>query len=197
MRDNETVARAVRPLLERAGAPKVRWEAPAVDVDRGATVRDATFQATLLDLLEFALREEMGSAPATLHAQALDHVSRRLSKLHEQVVLGGKRFEGVPLEGQHKERKRLKRLRYLAEFVEPRWKGKDAQRYLQHLGPAQDALGTHNDVAVAQENFRKDAEQDPKSLFAAGYLQAHLGITARAARAALKQVAGAPRFWKR
>ena len=197
VRDNETVARAVRPLLERAGAPKLQWEAPAVEVDAGATVRDAKFQATLLDMLEFALREAAGGALSTPHAQALELVIRRLSKLHEQVVRGGKRFEGLPLEGQHQVRKRLKRLRYLAEFVEPLWKGKDAQRYLQHLGPAQDALGRHNDVAVAKENFRKDAEQDPKSLFAAGYLQAHLGITARAAHVALKQVTGAPRFWKR
>jgi len=51
-------------------------------------------------------------------------------------------------------------------------------------------------VAVAQENFRKYAEQDPKALFAAGYLQAYLCTTAAAAHAALKEVAGAARFWK-
>jgi len=197
VRDNETVARAVRPLLEQAGAPKLEWQAPAVKVDPRATVRDATFQSTLIELLAFALHEEASGSPAGSHAQALAHVRERLARLHKQVVQGGKRFEALPREEQHRVRKRLKRLRYLSEFVEPLWEGKDARRYLRHLGPAQDALGTHNDVAVALENFRKDAEQDPNSLFAAGYLQAHLDTTARAAHTALKRVADAPRFWKR
>jgi len=198
VRDNETVARAVRPLLEQAGAPKLEWQAPAVTIDPGATVRDATFQSTLIELLEFALHEEEPSGrPAAPHAEAMAHLSTRLSRLHKQVVQGGKRFEALPREAQHRVRKRLKRLRYLSEFVEPLWQGKDARRYLRHLGPAQDALGTHNDVAVAMENFRKDAEQDPRALFAAGYLQSHLDITARAAHIALKRVADAPRFWTR
>jgi CHAD domain-containing protein len=197
VRDNETVARAVRPLLEQAGAPKLDWQAPAVKVDPGAVVRDATFQSTLIELLAFALHEETSGRPAAPHAEGVAHVRTRLSKLHRQVVQGGKRFEALPREEQHRVRKRLKRLRYLSEFVEPLWKGKDARRYLRHLGPAQDALGAHNDVAVAMQNFRKDAEQDPRALFAAGYLQAHLDTTARAAHTALKRVADAFRFWKR
>jgi inorganic triphosphatase YgiF len=197
VRDNETVARAVRPLLEQAGAPKLDWQAPAVKVDPGAVVRDATFQSPLIELLAFALHEEARGRPAAPHAEGLAHVRTRLSKLHRQVVQGGKRFEALPREEQHRVRKRLKRLRYLSEFVEPLWKGKDARRYLRHLGPAQDALGAHNDVAVAMQNFRKDAEQDPRALFAAGYLQAHLDTTARAAHTALKRVADAFRFWKR
>jgi len=198
VRDNETVARAVRPLLEQAGAPKLEWQAPAVTIDPGVTVRDAAFQSTLIELLAFALHEEDTSGrPAVPHAEALAHVGARLSRLHKQVVQGGKRFEALPREEQHRVRKRLKRLRYLSEFVEPLWKGRDARRYLRHLGPSQDALGAHNDVAVAMANFRKDAEQDPYALFAAGYLQAHLETTARAAHTALKRVADAPRFWKR
>lgn len=97
---------------------------------------------------------------------------------------------------QHKVRKRLKRLRYLAEFVEALWPGKATRRYLRQLGPAQDALGAHNDVAMAQERFQKDARTDPRALFAAGFPQAHLGTTAREAHAALKDLADAPRFWK-
>jgi len=198
VRDNETVARAVRPLLEQAGAPKLEWQAPALTIDPGATVRDARFQSTLIELLEFALHEEETSGrPAAPHAEAMAHVRTRLSRLHKQVVQSGKRFEALSREEQHRVRKRLKRLRYLSEFVEPLWKGKDARRYLRHLGPAQDALGAHNDVAVAMQNFRKDAEQDPRALFAAGYLQSHLDITARAAHTALKRVADAPCFWKR
>jgi hypothetical protein len=38
---------------------------------------------------------------------------------------------------------------------------------------------------VAQDQFRKDAQEDPDALFAAGFLQAHLGVTAQAAHKAL------------
>src|SRR5262249_40645477 len=49
-RDRVTAARAVRPLLENAHAPKVEWrETPAVDPV--AIVHDATFQRTLVDVL--------------------------------------------------------------------------------------------------------------------------------------------------
>lgn len=196
VRDNETVARAVRPLLEKAGAPKLEWAASAVRPDPVATVRDAWFQATLLDLLGFLHRDEVGASPMP-QAQALKLIRQRLSKLHKQVALGGERFEQLPLQEQHRVRKRLKRLRYLVGFFQPLWPGRGARRYLARLGPAQDAIGRHNDIAVALENFRRDAEQDPKALFAVGYLQACLGNTARASRAALMRVTDRSRFWKR
>lgn len=195
VRDNETVARAVRPLLEKAGAPKLVWAAPAVRPDPVAIVRDARFQATLLDLLGFLHRDETGPSPMP-PAKALKHIRQRLSKFHKQVANGGKRFEQLLLPEQHKVRKRLKRLRYLVGFVQPLWPGRGARRYLARLGPAQDALGRHNDIAVALANFRRDAEQDPKALFAVGYLQACLDTTARASRAALTRVTDRSRFWK-
>jgi len=199
LRDDDTVARAVRPLLEQAGAPKVEWTAPAEPVDAGATVRDARFQAVLLDLLRFAAPQthDMTHGDAMPHDAAVAHLRRRLGRLHRRVARGGKRFESLAPEDQHRVRKRLKRLRYLAEFVAPLWPGKAVQRYLKHLGPAQDALGRHNDIAVAAGRFRDDAATDPRALFAAGLLQGHLRVTARDAHEALAEVADARRFWKR
>ena len=197
VRDNETVAQAVRPLLEQVDAPKLQWDAPASKVEAGATVRDAAFQATLIDLLGFAMRAQGDGEPKTSHAQAMEYISERLSKLHKRIARAGKRFKKLPPEDQHKVRKRLKRLRYLSEFVEPLWNEKAVGRYLKHLRPAQDALGHHNDVAVAMNKFREDAARDPAALFAAGYLQAHLQTTARSAHAALQEVGKARRFWKR
>ena len=197
VRDNEVVAKAVRPLLEQAGAPKLEWDAPRIHNDLGEIARDPKLQAVLLDVLDFASRDATPASSARSPAQAHEHVEARLSKLHKQVTKGGKKFIDLPPVEQHKVRKRLKRLRYLAEFVETLWPDKATRRYLRHLGPAQDALGAHNDIAVAQELFRKDAKKNPDALFAAGYLQAHLGMTAQAAHDALKQVADTPRFWKR
>src|SRR5439155_20507602 len=118
--DNETVARAVRPLLEQAGAPRLEWQMPADKFSPDATVRDARFQSTLVELLDFALCDEAASpATAAAHDEALAQVGRRLSKLHRQVVRDGRRFEALPLEQQHRVRKRLKRLRYVAEFIAP------------------------------------------------------------------------------
>jgi len=195
VRDNETVAQTVRPLLEQAAAPRLEWHTTRATVQPAEAVRDARFQAALIGLLAFALCE-MQSLDDTSHGQALNLVCKRLSKLHQQVVRGGKRFAALPAAEQHQVRKRLKRLRYLAEFVAPLWSEKAAQRYLDHLHPAQDALGMHNDVAVAAGKFREDAEHHPEALFAAGYLRGYLLTTAAQAHEALKQVAEARRFWK-
>jgi triphosphatase len=194
-RDAVTAARAVRPLLEEAGAPKVEWAAlPAVDPV--ATVRDTGFQATLIEVLGFALQEIEADQSTDAHMQLSAYLDGRLTKLHERVGAAAKRFETLSIDDQHKVRKRLKRLRYLAEFVAPLFDDKDAKRYLGHLEPAQDALGNHVDVSVAIERFREDAKTDAQALFALGFLEAHLKNTAHEAHTALKEVAKARPFWK-
>jgi inorganic triphosphatase YgiF len=194
-RDSVTAARAVRPLLEQAHAPKVQWH-ETVAADPVAIVRDSTFQGTLIDLLGYALRETDAGQAGEILPEPLDQVSARLDRLHERVSEAGKCFEGMPIDEQHKARKRLKRLRYLAEFVAPLFAGKEVKRYLAHLEPAQDALGGHIDVTVAIERFRKDAETDPQALYAVGFLEAHLANTAHDAQTALGKVEKAEPFWR-
>lgn len=194
VRDQVTAARAVRPLLEQAHAPKLQWR-EAVAVDPVALVRDATFQGTLIDLLGYVLRERDGDRATQAAPETIEHVRKRLITLHDRVCTAGKHFAALPIEEQHKARKRLKRLRYLAEFFAPLCNGKAVKRYLAHLEPAQDRLGEHIDVAVALDQFRKDAETDPQALFAVGFLEAHLGTTAQHAQTALKEVRNAQPFW--
>jgi|SRR5882672_3813997 len=195
-RDKVTAARAVQPLLELTQAPLTQWQNDA-EVDPVAAVRAVEFQSALLDLLGFALEEDDGGplqrAPAPAQLRADLHA--RLAKLHAKVCAAGERFERLPFEQQHKTRKRLKRLRYLAEFVEPLSKDKAAKRYLAHLEPAQDAIGRHMDIAVAMQRFSKDAQLDPRALFAARYLEAYLGNTARIAHVSLRAMAAADPFW--
>ena len=179
IRDDETVAAAVRPLLEQAGAPRLAWQPASAGADAAAIVRDAHFQDTLLSLLRWSLEDETAGPVQRTADDTRAHVRQRLSSLHRQVSKAGRRFLSLPTEDQHRTRKRLKRL-----------------RYLKQLTPAQDALGHHNDVVVATDRFRSDAEQDPRSFFAAGYLLAHQAQTALQAHEALAEVDGARKFWK-
>jgi inorganic triphosphatase YgiF len=197
LRDDDTVASAVQPLLEQAHAPRLRWAPQTTGIEPAAIVRDGPLQDTLLSLLRWALDEQACAASPVSAEDARAHVEQRLARLHKQVDKSGRRFIDLPTEEQHQVRKRLKRLRYVAELVSSWWPQKAVRRYLKQLTPAQDALGHHNDVIVATDRFRADAEREPASHFAAGYLLAHQARTAADAHAALADVKDARRFWKR
>jgi CHAD domain-containing protein len=93
--------------------------------------------------------------------------------------------------------KQLKRLRYLSEFVAPMFGIKRVERYLDHLRPAQDALGAHNDAVIALEKFRQATQVDPDAWFAVRWLEAHVAPSGRSCRKALARAADAAKFWKR
>lgn len=193
LRDDDTVARAVRPLLQEAGAPSVEWPRPELAVDTAATVRNSAVQAVLLDVIVFGLDKPEGG-PNDRNTR--EYVIERVAKLHRRVARGGRRFERLDTDAQHRVRKQLKRLRYLSEFVAPLFGTKRVERYLEHLRPAQDALGAHNDAVIALEKFRDATRVDPDALFAVGWLEAHLASNGRACRKALAKAAEAPRFWE-
>lgn len=196
IRDDDTVANAVRPLLERANAPRLRWTPRTGNADAASIVRDDAFQDTMLALLRWTLADPPANAPGTSAAEARAHVEQRLSALHRQVAKGGRRFPDLPTEEQHRVRKRLKRLRYVSELVSSWWPDKAVRRYLKRLAPAQDALGHHNDVVVATDCFLADAQAEPSAYFAAGYLRAQQEQTATEAHVALMNIKQARRFWK-
>jgi len=193
-RDAHSTAAAVEPLLRRAHAPLLH---PRSAVHRSSTlqsIRAAAFQRTLVELLALAASPQAGDVELA-HVDALAWIAQRLDALHRQVRRDGKRFESLPGEAQHRVRKRLKRLRYLAEFAAALWPRDAVARYLEPLERAQDALGRHNDLAVAARGFAEEARRDPRALFAAGYLQASLVETARRSRRALERVRDEARFW--
>ena len=105
-------------------------------------------------------------------------------------------FAALEPEAQHRVRKQLKRLRYLAEFAEPLYPRRKVARYLDALRPAQDALGVHNDNAVALEAYRATAATDPHAAFAAGWLTARLQAGSLECQQALAPVIDAKRFWR-
>ncbi|WP_432728547.1 CHAD domain-containing protein [Variovorax sp. W6] len=221
LRDREQVVKLAQPRLREAGAPDfdplAADDAAAADAPSpGDIVRAAAFQNVLVSLIGFTAAKpaepalapaaEEGQsappAPAPVGANAARRLLRqRLQHLHKQVLRDGERFESLDTESQHRVRKRLKRLRYLAEFVAPLFDGKEdgsaASRYLKALRPAQDALGEFNDEAVALALYREATARDARAWFAVGWFTARHEAGAKACRKALAKIEDAARFWKK
>jgi inorganic triphosphatase YgiF len=199
VRDQEAVGRTVLARLAAAGAPPgLAWPQPKGDLHTpGAAVRDASFQAVLLDLLAFTLAEPVEGTGCKHDGGCRKALRERLARLHKQVVRDGEQFTELSVEHQHRVRKRLKRLRYLAEFVAPLYGTHAVERYVEALRPAQDALGEHNDDAVGLDVFSHATGSQPEAWFAVGWLTAQQLESARGCRRALRKVGEAPRFWKK
>ena len=213
LRDREQVVKLAQPQLREAGAPEV--DPMADDADGGTTasaltpgdiVRAAAFQNALVSLIGFTAVPPPSTEPTPLAGdEARQQLRERLQRLHKQSVRDGRRFESLATEHQHRARKRLKRLRYLAEFAAPLFAEVDggkkkkgaAERYLKALRPAQDALGEFNDEAVALALYREVASRDPRAWFAVGWFSARRAAGAKACRKALEEIGEAPRFWKK
>ncbi|WGT63857.1 CYTH and CHAD domain-containing protein [Variovorax paradoxus] len=215
LRDREQVAKLAQPQLRSAGAPEfdplAGEQAAAGAPSPGEIVRAPAFQSVLVSLIGFtvATHAEVAKAGETaqdqsapLHAGgARRFLRKRLQRLHKQVVRDGLRFESLPTEVQHRTRKRLKRLRYLAEFAAPLFgdadgeKSSAAARYLKRLRPAQDALGEFNDEAVALKLYQEAAERNARAWFGVGWFSARHAAGAKACRKALGKIEKAPRFW--
>ncbi|MBT2325444.1 CYTH and CHAD domain-containing protein [Variovorax paradoxus] len=199
-RDREHLRQTMQPRIEAAGGPAVDWhEDTSADSSPAPAdvVRSTGFQLVLLSLIEAALPPEPGGGEqCEPPAPARKPLRARLAKLHRQVVRDGRRFDALAAEEQHRVRKRLKRLRYLGEFVAPLF-DHGAKRYLKELRPAQDALGTHNDAAMAIAAYRDAAGQDARAWFAVGWLAARQPASAVECRDALDRIAAARRFWKK
>lgn len=221
LRDREQVVKLAQPRLREAGAPEFDPlagddGAAAAVRSPGDVVRAPAFQSVLVSLIGFtaaapsedvapkAIDAETPSEPTPLSLNdARRLLSKRLQHLHKQSVRDGKRFESLDTESQHRVRKRLKRLRYLAEFVAPLFDAQGessssvAERYLKHLRPAQDALGEFNDEAVALALYREATARDGRAWFAVGWFSARHAVHAKACRKALGEIEEAPRFWKK
>lgn len=195
-RDAEVAVGTVAPGLLAADAPEIVLPADTADAPSpGTVVRSPGLQAALVGLIGFAAQPltEDGMPPA----DARRHLRERLQVLHDRACKDGKRFDTLDVDAQHAVRKRLKRLRYLAEFVAPLFDADRAERYLKRIAPALDALGRANDEQVAIDVYRDAAASDPRAWFAVGWLSARQADGVQTSRRALRKMADAPRFWKK
>jgi CHAD domain-containing protein len=194
VRDREVVLARWADDLLAAGAPSVDLPSPG-GVDPVELLRGREFTELVLDLLEYA-----HGAPASDTVDEGHHlvaaVVARLDHLHHDVVMQGGRFGDLAAAERHRLRRRLKRLRYLVELAGPLFKRKRVSEYLAALTPAQEALGTLNDVAVAQGVYRRLVDEQPHAWFALGWLAARSDDAADRCAESLVPLLDAKRAWR-
>jgi len=194
-RDRETVAASMQQRLLAAGSPDPALHVGAsTDVDAVAAVRAPAFQHALLDLLEFVLAP--AAAPSAGDG-ARRAIARRLDKLHKRLRRDGRRFAELDEPSRHAVRKRIKRLRYLAELVAPLYRQRRVERFLRALEPAQDALGRFMDLVVALALAHDVvARGDARAWFNVGWLKAQLPEAVERCAECLREVVDAEPFWR-
>jgi triphosphatase len=209
-RDHNYLLETLQPQLEAAGGPVVYYSGAdagaGADVpDPLAIVRAIAFQDALLQLIGFAHTAEPlpGKRSANSKANSKDThktackiIQTQLKKLHTQVVKDGKNFLALAPPRQHQVRKRLKRLRYLAEFVTPLYATARCKAYIAALKPVLDVLGLYNDEIKALDTYQKLASQHSKAWFAMGWLTARRNANATACQQALRALDKAKPFWE-
>jgi CHAD domain-containing protein len=199
LRDRQVVIESLEARLRAAGSPEPQLPLPQAEgpqSDALSIVRAPAFQVALLDAMALALARDDDDAPGG--ADAVAAVSARLEALHRQLRRAARSFERDAAPAQHRARKRLKRLRYLAELAASLYKAKRVERYLERLRPAQDALGRHVDLLVGLDLARRAAQAgDDVAWFNVGWLSAELRGSAEMGRRALRRAARAERFWPR
>jgi CHAD domain-containing protein len=183
--------------LEAAGGPVLAIEADTGDPGTPATaVRSAAFQDALLVVLGLLHGSGIGQRADADAKQVKVLLAKRLGRLRKAVLADGKHFEDLPSGLQHRVRKRLKRLRYLAEFAQGLFPRKAAEEFIDALKPVQTALGDYNDELLALRHYEQWAAVEPRALFGAGWLGARRAINARACAQEVHTMAGVRPFWK-
>ena len=196
-RDGRTVAPAIETRLQAAGSPCAPVPPVSGDLpDPAAVVRAPAFQSALLDLLALTLDPSPLGSDTPTHAESKRLIVERLDRLRRRLRRDAARFEQLDEDGQHRVRKRLKRLRYLTELVEPLHARRRVKVYLSALKPAQDAVGEHIDLMLSRRAARAIGEgAGPKAWFDVGWLSAEIAHSAKRARKALVRAGNAPAFW--
>jgi triphosphatase len=197
-RDRHVLATDIAPRLRRAGAPVFDLP-PASPADAKAIrdlVRGAAFQGALVRLLSFASSRSADDADRAARGTGLATLVRRLRELARQVTRDARRFKDLSFPRQHGLRKRLKRLRYLAEFAAAAFDREEVDAWLKKVSPAQDALGAYIDDVQAGVRIAALAGTQPGARFSLDWLHAREKRSARASRKALARLRRSTAFWE-
>ena len=163
-RDRDALAQTLLPALHKAGADDLQLPVIEAEPEAQIALHEPATTLLWLQLVAFA-------AGTTVSDQAFAPAVRQgLARLFKQVRRDAARFDALDDTARHRLRKRVKRLRYLSEFVGALFRRGACARFLKQLAPAQEALGDFNDVCVARALFKDAAADDPMAMFALGWL---------------------------
>jgi triphosphatase len=195
-RDRDYLLHSVQGQMSAAGGPPLDWSATLTELpDTAAAVRAPAFQEALIGLigLVHAASANEGMQP---DQSAKRTVRRRLQKLYKEAVAEGRQFLKLEETMQHRLRKRLKRLRYLAEFSRPLFTGRQVDAFVAVLKPVQDALGGYNDELAALLAWQQLVNDDARAWFGTGWLSARRAANEQACLQACQTFArDAKPFW--
>jgi len=127
-----------------------------------------------------ALARELACWPRYVHPQAMDSLplrhaaDRLLARCDKRLRRRGRKLAAADADARHRVRVAAKKVRYASEFLESLYPSRRTKRYIQALASLQDALGTLNDMAVADSLLRELAEARPGLAPAAGYARGYL-----------------------
>ncbi len=191
-RDNDVIAQTLLPALAAAGAPPISPSAPGIGPSPDEVVRGVVFNALLLRSLALcgAPPSPVTEAPPRPSAQAA------VQPLWRRIRRAVPTFTSASVDEQHLLRKRLKRLRYALEAVQPLCKRKSGERFLLALRQALEALGQLNDLQVADALYRQRALAEPQAWFAVGYLAARRQAALDKAAASLARLSALKPAWR-
>ncbi|MRD48134.1 CHAD domain-containing protein [Caenimonas koreensis DSM 17982] len=193
-RDRHNLITLIGPRIVADGGPQLDWPTPVGASELSRAVRSQPFQQALLVLLE-AATAAAGEGGASRDASARRLVSQRLARLHRALVHDSRRYGQLDEARQHRVRKRLKRLRYVAQLAASLFGRKDVARYLEAAQPLQDALGQYNDELGALDAHRQRARRDTDAMFGQGWLAAQCHVSARACANELARFLRRKPFW--
>ncbi|MFZ1989309.1 MAG: CHAD domain-containing protein [Alphaproteobacteria bacterium] len=206
-REFVTYPEALAHLAENAQNRRVAaWSTARAALDH------ADYRLFLIDVAAVALcgvpNIEAGSTPvASLPAREL--AGEVLDRALHKVKSFGERLDELSTEERHELRKRLKKLRYPAEFFASLFDAKGTKKFFMCLTDLQDDLGSLNDVATARALLQEmvqflageDARCEPRLAMTAGEI---VGWHSCMAERGLKRIAkhwtkfeDAPRFWRK
>ena len=194
-RDRDALTAAVVPDLLAAGAPWVELPSPRDAVDPVTLARSGPLTRTLLDVLGMVAAADTNGATSGA-ADFASLAGQRLDAWQRQVLRDAKRFAELDDTARHRLRRRVKRLRYAAEFVASLHPPKAVARYLRVLEAVQDSLGRTNDMNVALARYRSLVDTHPAAWFAVGRLSVRRESLLIENATALKAFNRAEPFWR-
>lgn len=189
-RDDDALAAMLLPALAAAGGPPLNLPRQAAAQDAAALLRTPAVTVQWLRSLQMSL-----PSFALDQRELRDAARRVVRRLARKALSEADGFVDAPVEQQHRLRKRLKRLRYAAEFVLPLFPAKAAARSLSRLRQVLDELGHYNDVLVAQARLQQMDASGPAVAFALGWLSSQREMRLARCAQALKDLTHQPGFW--